>query len=135
MGFARWLSESIDLASLRVQLGTRLTKGLGAGANPEVGREAAEEDRARLKELLEGVQLEVLLLLLATIRTEDDAGHRAGQRGPEVGRQRRDAQGRLPSSANELRRVLAGVKVVEVPFGQVAQVAGASTGVCPTWLT
>lgn len=46
-----------SLASLRVQLGTKLTKGLGAGANPEVGREAAEEDRARLTELLEGADM------------------------------------------------------------------------------
>ena len=46
-----------NLAGLRVQLGTKLTKGLGAGANPEVGREAAEEDRARLKELLQGADM------------------------------------------------------------------------------
>ena len=46
-----------NLAGLRVQLGNKLTKGLGAGANPEVGREAAEEDRARLKELLEGADM------------------------------------------------------------------------------
>ncbi len=46
-----------SLASLRVQLGPKLTKGLGAGANPEVGREAAEEDRARLAELLEGADM------------------------------------------------------------------------------
>ena len=46
-----------NLASLRVQLGTKLTKGLGAGANPEVGREAAEEDRARLKEMLQGADM------------------------------------------------------------------------------
>jgi len=46
-----------NLAGLRVQLGTRLTKGLGAGANPEVGRCAAEEDRARLKEMLQGADM------------------------------------------------------------------------------
>jgi len=44
-------------AALRVQLGPKLTKGLGAGANPEVGREAAEEDRARIKDLLEGADM------------------------------------------------------------------------------
>ena len=44
-------------AALRVQLGPKLTKGLGAGANPEVGREAAEEDRARLKDLLQGADM------------------------------------------------------------------------------
>ncbi len=41
-------------AAVKVQLGSKLTKGLGAGANPEVGREAAREDKARLAELLEG---------------------------------------------------------------------------------
>ena len=44
-------------AAVRVQLGGRLTKGLGAGANPEVGREAAEEDRGRLAELLQGADM------------------------------------------------------------------------------
>ena len=44
-------------ASVRVQLGGRLTKGLGAGANPEVGREAAEEDRGRIADLLQGADM------------------------------------------------------------------------------
>ena len=37
-----------------LQLGTGITKGLGAGANPDVGREAALEDRDRLAELIQG---------------------------------------------------------------------------------
>ncbi len=37
-----------------LQLGNSLTKGLGAGANPDVGREAALEDRERIKELIAG---------------------------------------------------------------------------------
>lgn len=37
-----------------LQLGSELTKGLGAGANPEVGRQAALEDRERIAELLNG---------------------------------------------------------------------------------
>jgi len=40
-----------------LQLGTSLTKGLGAGANPEVGREAAMEDRERIKELIRGTDM------------------------------------------------------------------------------
>ncbi len=44
-------------APMKIQLGTKLTKGLGAGANPEVGREAALEDKARLAELLEGADM------------------------------------------------------------------------------
>jgi cell division protein FtsZ len=44
-------------AQLRIQLGTQLTKGLGAGANPEVGKRAAQEDRARIQEALEGADM------------------------------------------------------------------------------
>ncbi len=43
-----------SLATRRFQLGSQLTKGLGAGANPEVGREAALEDRERIAELVVG---------------------------------------------------------------------------------
>ena len=38
----------------RLQLGAGITKGLGSGANPGVGREAAEEDEAQIAEILEG---------------------------------------------------------------------------------
>jgi cell division protein FtsZ len=38
----------------RLQLGSGITKGLGSGANPGVGREAAEEDEAQIAEVLEG---------------------------------------------------------------------------------
>ncbi len=37
-----------------IQIGEELTRGLGAGANPEVGRQAAEENRERLREVLQG---------------------------------------------------------------------------------
>lgn len=40
-----------------LQLGTNLTRGLGAGANPDVGREAAMEDRERIKELIRGTDM------------------------------------------------------------------------------
>ncbi|MES9959880.1 MAG: cell division protein FtsZ [Sedimenticola sp.] len=40
-----------------LQLGTNITKGLGAGANPEVGREAALEDRERVYEALTGADM------------------------------------------------------------------------------
>jgi len=40
-----------------IQLGNSITKGLGAGANPEVGREAALEDRDRIHELLQGTDM------------------------------------------------------------------------------
>lgn len=44
-------------ARILIQLGDTLTKGLGAGANPQVGREAAEEDRERIKEVLQGADM------------------------------------------------------------------------------
>ncbi len=44
-------------APMKIQLGSKLTKGLGAGASPEVGREAALEDRGRLIEILQGADM------------------------------------------------------------------------------
>lgn len=41
-------------ARVHLQLGRNLTRGLGAGADPEVGRQAALEDRDKIKELLTG---------------------------------------------------------------------------------
>ena len=40
-----------------LQLGAGITKGLGAGANPEIGREAALEDRDRIAELIQGADM------------------------------------------------------------------------------
>ena len=40
-----------------LQIGTNITKGLGAGADPEVGRQAAMEDRDRIVELIEGCDM------------------------------------------------------------------------------
>ena len=40
-----------------LQLGSAVTKGLGAGANPDIGREAALEDRERIAELIEGADM------------------------------------------------------------------------------
>lgn len=45
---------SSSLADQRIQLGTTLTKGLGAGANPEIGRNATLEDAEKIREALEG---------------------------------------------------------------------------------
>ena len=46
-----------SLAETRIQMGDHLTKGLGAGANPEVGEQAALEDRDRIGEALHGSDL------------------------------------------------------------------------------
>lgn len=40
-----------------IQIGCNITKGLGAGANPEIGRQAAMEDRDRLQEIIEGADM------------------------------------------------------------------------------
>lgn len=44
-------------ASYKLQIGGKLTRGLGAGANPEVGKKAAEESREQLEEVLRGADM------------------------------------------------------------------------------
>ncbi len=44
-------------APIKIQLGGKLTKGLGAGANPEMGRDAALEDTEKIIEVLEGADM------------------------------------------------------------------------------
>jgi cell division protein FtsZ len=46
-----------SLAPTRIQIGAKLTKGLGAGANPEVGKQAALEDTDRIIEVLSGADM------------------------------------------------------------------------------
>jgi len=52
-------AQSLDesLAPVRIQLGSLVTKGLGAGANPEIGRRAAMEDQESIREYLEGADM------------------------------------------------------------------------------
>jgi cell division protein FtsZ len=44
-------------ATTQLQLGTDITKGLGAGANPDIGRQAALEDRERITEVISGADM------------------------------------------------------------------------------
>jgi len=44
-------------APIQLQLGSTLTRGLGAGARPEIGRDAANEDRERIAELIDGADM------------------------------------------------------------------------------
>jgi len=46
-----------SLAATKVQIGACITKGLGAGSNPEVGKQSALEDRASIAERLEGADM------------------------------------------------------------------------------
>ena len=48
---------SVSLADNRLQIGAKLTRGLGAGSNPEVGQKAAEESREEIKQTLQGADM------------------------------------------------------------------------------
>ena len=52
-------AQALKRARVRtgIQIGCNITKGLGAGANPEVGRQAAMEDRDRLQEVVQGADM------------------------------------------------------------------------------
>src|SRR5687767_8579003 len=52
-------AQAIDAsrAKVKVQMGEKLTKGLGAGANPDVGRQAAMENQDQLREYLTGADM------------------------------------------------------------------------------
>lgn len=59
-----FLAANTDAQALRkssagnkIQLGSNITKGLGAGANPEVGRQSAMEDREAIQQALEGADM------------------------------------------------------------------------------
>src|SRR5438046_8908418 len=47
----------VSLATTKIQLGAQLTKGLGAGANPEIGRQAALEDSEAIRDDLAGADM------------------------------------------------------------------------------
>ncbi len=47
----------LSLANNKVQIGGRLTKGLGSGGNPEIGRAAIEEDKDLVNEILDGADM------------------------------------------------------------------------------
>ncbi|HET7628782.1 MAG TPA: cell division protein FtsZ [Bacillales bacterium] len=48
---------NLSKAETKLQIGTKLTRGLGAGANPEVGKKAAEESKEQLEEALAGADM------------------------------------------------------------------------------
>ncbi len=60
----QFIAANTDLQALRMskapiklQIGAKLTKGLGAGANPDIGRQAALEDTEKILEVLEGADM------------------------------------------------------------------------------
>ncbi len=48
---------NVSLAPTKIQIGAEVTKGLGAGANPEVGRKSALDDYEKLSEILDGADM------------------------------------------------------------------------------
>ncbi|SHH43687.1 cell division protein FtsZ [Anaerosphaera aminiphila DSM 21120] len=46
-----------SLAEHKIQLGEKITKGLGAGANPDIGEQSAEESRDEIRDVLEGADM------------------------------------------------------------------------------
>jgi len=48
---------NMSKADVKLQLGAKLTRGLGAGANPDIGKKAAEESREQLTEILGGADM------------------------------------------------------------------------------
>lgn len=48
---------NLSKAEIKLQIGEKLTRGLGAGANPEVGKKAAEESREQIEEVLKGADM------------------------------------------------------------------------------
>ncbi|MBN1573785.1 MAG: cell division protein FtsZ [Deltaproteobacteria bacterium] len=46
-----------SVAPLKLQIGSKLTRGLGTGADPEIGRKAAEEDREKIRKALAGANM------------------------------------------------------------------------------
>src|SRR6266542_4463881 len=64
LGGVEFICANTDAQALRrstartqIQLGSHLTRGLGAGAKPEIGRDAANEDRDRIGELIDGADM------------------------------------------------------------------------------
>src|SRR3954449_8901933 len=48
---------NLSNAEIKMQIGAQLTRGLGAGANPEVGKKAAEESKEQIEAALQGADM------------------------------------------------------------------------------
>jgi len=48
---------NMSKAEIKLQIGEKLTRGLGAGANPEIGKKAAEESREQIEEVIKGADM------------------------------------------------------------------------------
>ena len=77
-------------ADLKLDIGRQLTRGLGAGSDPEVGRQAAEEHRGEIEEALKGADM-----VFITAGKGGGTGHR---RRPGGGRDRQGPRAPSPSA-------------------------------------
>ncbi len=48
---------NLSKAESKIQIGEKLTRGLGAGANPEIGKKAAEESREQIEDAIQGADM------------------------------------------------------------------------------
>lgn len=138
-----FIAANTDLQALRgspagtkVQLGANLTKGLGAGANPEVGRSAAMEDRDRLLENLNGADM-----VFVTAGMGGGTGTGAGPIVAEVARETgaltvgvvtkpfafegRRRQRQAEEGISELQKVVD--TLITIPNNRLLQIAGETT--------
>src|SRR5699024_5026971 len=51
---------NLSKAESKIQIGEKLTRGLGAGANPEIGKKAAEESREQIEDAIQGADMVVV---------------------------------------------------------------------------
>ena len=91
LGGVDFIAANTDIQDLRkskaaskIQLGTRTAKGLGSGGSPEIGREAAIEDQAKIEESLEGVDM-VLITAGMGGGTGTGASHISAQPSRKMG--------------------------------------------------
>ena len=97
-------------AAMKIQLGVKLTNGLGAGANPEVGRKAALEDSDKIIEALEGADMVFVT-----------AGLGAGA-NPEVGRR---------AALEDSDQIIEALEGADMVFVTAGLGGGTGTGAAP----
>ena len=106
----------LSKAEIKMQIGATLTRGLGAGANPEVGRNAVEESRKQIQEVLKGADM-VFVTAGMGGGTGTGAAPAIAQISRELGRGR---------SHNPIRGMPCGLSpcLDQSPFERVAQRPG-----------
>jgi cell division protein FtsZ len=125
-------------APTKVQLGTKLTKGLGAGANPDTGREAAMEDRSRIAELLCGADMVFVACglgggtgtgaapVIAEVAREISA-LTVGVVTKPFSREGRQRMGKADAGAAELKKVVD--SLIVIPNDRLVGLAGKNTSI------